>query len=101
MYTYIYILPCMYTSHLTNAHTHTHYLLYFLKSCEEELRSLVSQVNKGVFVDPASPPLRLLEELKAIHEEVSIVRARLLGLSKWKEAITGKPYDLSSLTRCY
>lgn len=87
-------------SHM-HAHTHTHCLFYFLKSCEEELRSLVSQVNKGVFVDPASPPLRLLEELKAIQEEVSIVRARLLGLSKWKEAITGKPYDLSSLTRCY
>lgn len=101
MYTYIYSALYVHISSHKCTHTHTHYLLYFLKSCEEELRSLVSQVNKGVFVDPASPPLRLLEELKAIHEEVSIVRARLLGLSKWKEAITGKPYDLSSLTRCY
>ena len=83
----------------THTHTHTPCLLDFLKSCEEELRSLVSQVNEGVFVDPTSPPLQLLEQLKAIQEEVSIVRARLLGLSKWKEAITGKPYDLSAVTR--
>jgi len=56
-------------------------------------------VNEGEFIEPSSPPSRLLEELKMIQEEVFVERARLLGLSKWKEAITGKPHDLSAITR--
>lgn len=70
-----------------------------MQSYEEELSSLVSQVNRGKFIDPAGIPNELLEELKQIQEEVFAVRSRLLGLSKWKEAITGKPHDLSGIAR--
>lgn len=28
-----------------------------------------------------------------------IIRSHLLGLNKWKEAITGKPHDMSLLTK--
>ena len=73
--------------------------MHIMQSYEEELSNLVSQVNRGKFIDPAGIPNELLEELKQIQEEVFAVRSRLLGLSKWKEAITGKPHDLSGITR--
>ncbi len=69
------------------------------QSCEEELLSLVSTVNGGWFVDPNAVPGELICQLKALEEEVMRVRARLLGLSKWKEAISEQPHDLSSVSR--
>ena len=59
----------------------------------------MSQVNEGAYVDPSALPSELLEGLKKIQEEMFVVRSRLLGLSKWKEAITGKPHNLSSIIR--
>ena len=56
-------------------------------------------MNEGRFIDPSGNPLLLLEELKQILEEAYSVRSRLLGLSKWKEAISGKPHDLSRVFR--
>jgi hypothetical protein len=69
------------------------------QSYEEELSKFVQQVNEGKFIDPGGNPLLLLEELKQILEEAYSVRSRLLGLSKWKEAISGKPHDLSRVFR--
>lgn len=59
----------------------------------------MQQVNEGKFIDPGGNPLQLLDELKQIHEEGYSVRARLLDLSKWKEAISGKPHNLSRVYR--
>ena len=59
----------------------------------------MQQVNEGGFVDPRENPLQLLEELREILEEAYSVRSRLLGLSKWKEAISGEPHDLSKVFR--
>ena len=73
--------------------------LSLLQSCEDELRKIVDQVNEGDFVVPSAPPTHLLERLKGLQEEAYTVRARLLGLSKWKEAITGRSHDLSSIAR--
>ena len=56
-------------------------------------------MNEGDFVVPEAPPTQLLERLKGLQEEAFAVRARLLGLSKWKEAITGRSHDLSSIAR--
>lgn len=69
------------------------------QSYEEELSRFVQQVNEGKFINPSGNPLLLLEELKQILEEAYSVRSRLLGLSKWKEAISGKPHDLSRVFR--
>ncbi len=76
---------------------HCHY--YTLQACVEDLSALVSQVNEGEFINPAAIPNELLDELKLIQEKVLAVRSRLLGLSKWKEAITGQPHDLSGVSR--
>lgn len=70
-----------------------------IQSYEEELSKFVQQVNEGKFIDPTGNPLLLLEELKQILEEAYSVKSRLLGLSKWKEAISGKPHDLSRVFR--
>lgn len=59
----------------------------------------MQQVNEDKFVDPRENPLQLLEELREILEEAYSVRSRLLGLSKWKEAISGEPHDLSRVFR--
>ena len=76
------------------------YVLHLLfQSYEEELSRFVQQVNEGKFIDPTGNPLLLLEELKQILEEAYSVRSRLLGLSKWKEAISGQPHDLSRVFR--
>ena len=59
------------------------------------------RANEGKFADPdgGHAPSELIQELKSIEETVLVVRSRLLGLSKWKEAITGRPYDLSNIAR--
>ena len=59
----------------------------------------MEQVNTGEFIDPTQTPSRLIELLDRIREEVAAVHSRLLGLSKWKEAITGQPHDLSNVNR--
>lgn len=59
----------------------------------------MSKVHRDRFIDPSESPNDLLEELNIIQEEAFTIRSRLLGLSKWKEAITGKPYDLSGIAR--
>jgi len=59
----------------------------------------VGQLSEGDYVDPGSSPTVLLDQLKIVQDKVSAVRARLLGLSKWKEAITGRPHDLSGVTQ--
>ena len=56
-------------------------------------------MNRGKFVDPHQDPSHLIELLDAINEEVSAVHSRLLGLSKWKEAITGVSHDLSNVNK--
>lgn len=56
-------------------------------------------MNTGEFIDPTQTPSRLIELLDRIREEVAAVHSRLLGLSKWKEAITGQPHDLSNVNR--
>ena len=70
-----------------------------MQTCEDELRGLISQVNVGKFIDSNGLPSELLEELRVIQEEVLTVRSRLLGLSKWKEAITGKPHDITGISK--
>lgn len=52
-------------------------------------------MNGGVFIDPHQPPYEVLQELASIREKVSTVHARLLGLCKWKDDITGFPHNLS------
>ena len=59
----------------------------------------MSQVNQGEFINPDADPDTLLDELKVIQEQLVAVRSRLLGLSKWKEAITGELHDLSGVGR--
>ena len=59
----------------------------------------MSRVNEGQFVDPTALPSEVIEQLKALQEDVMGVRARLLGLSKWKEAITEQPHDLTTVSR--
>ena len=56
-------------------------------------------MNEGKFIDPGENPLQLVDELGQVLEEAYSVRSRLLGLSKWKEAISGKPHDLSRVFR--
>ena len=56
-------------------------------------------MSDGTFIDPGGNPLQLLEELSQILEEAYSVRSRLLGLSKWKEAISGQPHDLTRVFR--
>lgn len=70
-----------------------------MQTCEEELHTLVGQVDQGDFVDPEQDPNYLIELLDGIRVEVSVVHSRLLGLSKWKEAITGVSHDLSNVNR--
>ena len=70
-----------------------------MQSYEEELNKFVQQINEGKFVDPGENPLQLLEELGQVLEEAYSVRSRLVGLSKWKEAINGEPHDLSRVFR--
>ena len=50
-------------------------------------------------MDPGQDPNDLIEMLDEIRVEVSVVHSRLLGLSKWKEAITGISHDLSNVNR--
>ncbi len=59
----------------------------------------MSTVNEGSFVDPSAFPSELIDQLKALEEKVVGVKARLLGLSKWKEAISEQPHDLSTVSR--
>lgn len=66
---------------------------------EEELRALISRVSRGEFVDPNQDPKHLIGVLDEIREKVCVVHGRLLGLSKWKEAITGLPHDLTNINR--
>lgn len=73
--------------------------MVIFQSSEEELRTLVEKVHQGDFIDPTQDPTHLIEQLDRIYEEVGAVHARLLGLSKWKEAITGLPHDLSNVNR--
>lgn len=69
------------------------------QSCEEELHALVDRVNHGDFINSNQNPVHLIKLLDKILEEVSAVHSRLLGLSKWKEAITGLSYDLTNVNR--
>jgi hypothetical protein len=71
----------------------------FLQSSEEELHTLVDQVNQGKFIDPSQDPSYLIGLLDEINEEASTVHSRLLELSKWKEAITGVSHDLSNVNK--
>ena len=87
----------MYTFLFVKFHSSLH--VYYSQSFEEDLHKFVKQVNEGKFVDPGGTPLQLIEELKQILEEAFSVRSRLLGLSKWKEAISGKPHNLSQVFR--
>lgn len=70
-----------------------------LQSSEEELQELVDRVNRGQFMDPHQDPSHLIGLLDEINEEVSAVHSRLLGLSKWKEAVTGRSHDLSNVNK--
>lgn len=60
---------------------------------------MVDRVNQGKFVDPHQDPSYLIGLLDEINEEVSAVHSRLLGLSKWKEAITGLSHNLSNVNK--
>lgn len=56
-------------------------------------------MNQGKFVDPRQDPSHIIGLLDEINKEVSAVHSRLLGLSKWKEAITGLSHDLSNVNK--
>ena len=60
---------------------------------------LVNKINQDEFVDPSRRPSEIVALLKRIQEEVSTIHSRMLGLSKWKEAITGLLHDLSNINR--
>ena len=51
----------------------------------------------GDFTDPSASPQSLLLRLESTAEEMSVVRSRLMELSKWEEAITGRHHDLSRM----
>ena len=51
--------------------------------------------SEGDFIDPTATPHLLLTRLESIQQEMSGIRSRLMELSKWEEAITGKHHDLS------
>lgn len=51
----------------------------------------------GEFVDPSASPQSLLLGLESTLEEMSVFRGRLMELSKWEEAITGRHHDLSRM----
>ena len=53
--------------------------------------------SRGDFVDPSAMPRILLTRLESIQQEMAGIRSRLLELSKWEEAITGKHNDLSRM----
>ena len=57
------------------------------------------KVSQGEFIDPGQAPDRLVTLMEEIQEAVSTVHSRLLGLSKWKQEITGLPHDLSNVNR--
>ena len=59
----------------------------------------MNKVSQGEFVDPNQEPSRLITLLEQIQEDVSTVHSRLLGLSKWKQEITGLPHNLSHVNR--
>ena len=99
MYVYTYFLSEVGVANMCQNSRHETISSSPWQSCEEELRSLVSRVNEGEFVDPSAPPYELIDQLESLKEVVMGVRARLLGLSKWKEAITGQPHNLSTVSR--
>ena len=84
------VVMSRYMSHNTHVH---------IQACVEDLSDLVGQVNQGEFINPDANPNTLLDELRVIQEKLVAVRSRLLGLSKWKEAITGESHDLSGVSR--
>ena len=61
---------------------------------EEQLEQLVGAVSVGEFVDPSASPQSLLLGLESTLEDMSVFRGRLMELSKWEEAITGRHHDL-------
>lgn len=69
------------------------------QSGEEELQAMVDKVSQGEFIDPGQVPSRLVKVLGEIQETVSTIHSRLLGLSKWKQEITGVPHNLSNINR--
>ncbi len=75
------------------------YVFPLFQSCEEELQALVDYVSKGQFVDPTTLSSDVLGQLTKSQEDASAIHSRLLGLSKWKEAVTGLPHNLSSINK--
>eukprot|EP00731_Ephydatia_muelleri_P030623 Em0022g137a len=64
--------------------------------CEEEMKALIATVSRKPFTDPSAVPSAVIGQIKEgslIQEKLLSIRARMMGLSKWKEAITGKPQD--------
>ncbi|KAK2191139.1 hypothetical protein NP493_59g03002 [Ridgeia piscesae] len=53
---------------------------------EEEAREIHTMATSGKFLDPKQDATEILTELKEMQQA-----------SKWKEAITGEPYDLDFL----
>ena len=66
---------------------------------EEQLEQLLMLANVGEFIDPTATPHFLLTRLESIQEEMSGMKSRLMELSKWEEAITGKHHNLSRMFR--
>ena len=64
---------------------------------DEQLERLLVSASRGDFIDPSATPRVLLARLESILQEMSGIRSRLLELSKWEEAITGKHNDLSRM----
>ena len=68
-----------------------------LQVLEEQLERLVGSFSVGDFIDPSASPQSLLLQLESTLEEMSMFRGRLMELSKWEEAITGRHHDLSRM----
>ena len=59
----------------------------------------MNKVNQGVFIDSDRVFPELSKSLEIIQEDASAVHSRLLGLSKWKEAVNGLPHDLTNVNK--
>lgn len=64
---------------------------------DEQLEQLLKSTSVGDFVNPSVGPYFVLPRLEAVHQEMTGIRSRLMELSKWKEAITGKHHNLSHM----
>ncbi|EDV26240.1 uncharacterized protein TRIADDRAFT_54030 [Trichoplax adhaerens] len=76
-----------------------------IEGLEEKIKALAADAEdigkdatSGIFLDPDQSPSHALTLMRDLRNEFQDIRTSLLNLSKWRESITGRPYDFSRLT---